>query len=161
MAACCEPRTSAARSSATSAWARRSIELFSEIVGAPACLRQPRTCSLSRGVVTDDSSGTVTIHLTASDPDFLFKLTEYAYAAPIPPGTPDKVVGRAPSSRDRSLPDRVRQLQRDPVCAQSVLPRVVTCRATRRESRRDRRQLLTFARCHGRIDHRGEGGLDV
>jgi YVTN family beta-propeller protein len=73
-----------------------AIQLFSEIVGAPACLRQPRTCSLSGGVVTDDSSGTVTIHLTASDPDFLFKLTEYAYAAPIPPGTPDEVVAAPP-----------------------------------------------------------------
>ena len=72
------------------------VELFSKIVGAHACLRQPRTCSLSRGVVTDDSSGTITIHLTASDPDFLFKLTEYAYAAPIPPGTPDKVAAARP-----------------------------------------------------------------
>jgi YVTN family beta-propeller protein len=70
--------------------------VFSEIVGAPACLRPARTCSLSRGVVTDDSSGTVAIHLTASDPDFLFKLTEYAYAAPIPPGTPDHVGGARP-----------------------------------------------------------------
>jgi peptide/nickel transport system substrate-binding protein len=41
-------------------------------------------------------SRTVTIHLTASDPDFLFKLTEYAYAAPVPPGTPDEVVGARP-----------------------------------------------------------------
>jgi peptide/nickel transport system substrate-binding protein len=73
-----------------------AIELFSKIVGAPACLRQPRTCSLSRGVVADDSRSTVTIHLIASDPDFLFKLTEYAYAAPIPPGTPDQVVGARP-----------------------------------------------------------------
>jgi YVTN family beta-propeller protein len=73
-----------------------AIALFSEIVGAGACLRQPRTCSLPRGVVTDDRSGTVAIHLIASDPDFLFKLTEYAYAAPIPPGTPDRVVGARP-----------------------------------------------------------------
>jgi YVTN family beta-propeller protein len=73
-----------------------AIELFAKIVGARACLRQLRTCSLSRGVVTDDRSRTVTIHLTASDPDFLFKLTEYAYAAPVPPGTPDEVVGARP-----------------------------------------------------------------
>ena len=63
---------------------------LSEIVGAGACLGAPRACSLSRRVITDDSTGTITIELTAPDPDFLFKLTEYAFAAPIPPGTPDR-----------------------------------------------------------------------
>jgi YVTN family beta-propeller protein len=73
-----------------------ATELFSDIVGASACMRQPATCSLSRGVITDDRSATVTIHLSAPDPDFLFKLTEYAYTAPIPAGTPDHNVGRRP-----------------------------------------------------------------
>ncbi|MGI8413561.1 MAG: ABC transporter substrate-binding protein [Solirubrobacteraceae bacterium] len=71
-------------------------DLFSKIEGASACMRQPATCSLSRGVVTDDRNGTVTIHLTTPDPGFLFKLTEYAYAAPIPPGTSDQVIGARP-----------------------------------------------------------------
>ena len=32
-------------------------------------------------------------HLTAPDPEFLFKLTEQAFSAPIPPGTPDHETG--------------------------------------------------------------------
>jgi len=67
--------------------------LFEDIVGAGACVRQPRACDLSRGIVTNDTAGTVTFHLTAPDPDFLFKLTEFAFAAPIPPGTPDHESG--------------------------------------------------------------------
>ena len=71
-----------------------AIGLFSNIVGARGCLRHAASCSLARGVVTDDTSGTVTIYLTAPDPVlFLFKLTEYAYTVLIPPGTPDRVVG--------------------------------------------------------------------
>jgi len=35
----------------------------------------------------------VTFHLVAPDPDFLFKLTDEAYAAPVPPGTPDNDTG--------------------------------------------------------------------
>jgi YVTN family beta-propeller protein len=71
-------------------------ELFSGIVGASSCLRAPASCSLDRGVVADDRNETVTIHLTAPDPDFLLKLTEYAYTAPIPAGTPDRDVGTHP-----------------------------------------------------------------
>jgi ABC-type transport system substrate-binding protein/DNA-binding SARP family transcriptional activator len=63
--------------------------LFSGIVGATACARHPAGCDLSRGVVTDDAARTVVFHLTAPDPDFLFNLTQDAFAAPIPPGTPD------------------------------------------------------------------------
>jgi YVTN family beta-propeller protein len=69
---------------------------WSEIVGARACLRRLRTCSLGRGVTTDDRTGTIRIKLTAPDPDFLFKLTEYAFAAPIPPGTPDRPASTQP-----------------------------------------------------------------
>jgi YVTN family beta-propeller protein len=69
---------------------------LSEIVGAGACLRPPRTCSLSRGVMTDDVTGRITIDLTTADPDFLFKLTEYAFSAPIAPGTPDRPASTHP-----------------------------------------------------------------
>jgi peptide/nickel transport system substrate-binding protein len=34
--------------------------------------------------------------LRAPDPDFLFKLTAYAYTAPVPPGVPDRDVGSSP-----------------------------------------------------------------
>jgi peptide/nickel transport system substrate-binding protein len=56
-------------------------------VGAGACARHAHRCDLSRGVVTDDHTGTVVFHLARPDPDFLFKLTEFAFSAPVPPGT--------------------------------------------------------------------------
>ena len=67
--------------------------LYAGLVGAAACARRPASCDLSRGIVTDDAAGTVTFHLTAPDPEFLFKLTEFAFSAPIPPGTPDHETG--------------------------------------------------------------------
>jgi peptide/nickel transport system substrate-binding protein len=66
---------------------------FTGIVGAAACTRRPATCDLSRGIVTDDARGSVVFHLTAPDPDFLFKLTQFAFGAPVPPGTPDHETG--------------------------------------------------------------------
>jgi YVTN family beta-propeller protein len=42
------------------------------LVGADHCSK--RRCDLSQGVVTDNRSGLVIFHLTAPDPDFLFKL---------------------------------------------------------------------------------------
>ena len=67
--------------------------LFEDIVGAGACIRKPGTCNLSRGIVTNNTTGAVTFHLSAPDPDFLLQLTEFAFAAPIPPGTPDHETG--------------------------------------------------------------------
>lgn len=56
---------------------------FGGIVGARACAGPPAPCDLSRGIVTDDEAGTVTFHLTAADPDFLYKLAlPQAYAVP-------------------------------------------------------------------------------
>lgn len=63
---------------------------YSSIVGARRCLRRPVACDMSRGVIADNAAGTVTIRLGQADPDFLFKLTEFAYGAPVPPGTPDR-----------------------------------------------------------------------
>ena len=67
--------------------------LYAGIVGTAACARLPRPCNLSRGIVTDDPAGTVTFHLTGPDPDFLLKLTEDGFEAPIAPGTPDHETG--------------------------------------------------------------------
>jgi YVTN family beta-propeller protein len=70
---------------------------FAGIVGASACLpgpRPPARCDLSRGIVTDDTAYTVTIHLTAPDPDFLYKLTNLVKAAP--PGASAADIGSAP-----------------------------------------------------------------
>jgi YVTN family beta-propeller protein len=67
--------------------------LYTGIVGAAACAQHPASCDLAPGIVTDDTARTVTFHLTAPDPEFLFQLTEFAYSAPIPPGTPDHETG--------------------------------------------------------------------
>ncbi len=70
---------------------------YSGIVGASAC--STKGCDLSKGVVADDKNYTLTIHLTAPDPEFLDKLSlPFAYVVPastspkltgnkVPPGT--------------------------------------------------------------------------
>ena len=70
---------------------------YAGIVGASAC--KPSHCDLSKGVVADDSAYTLTIHLSAPDPEFLDKLAlPFAYVVPastskkltgnnVPPGT--------------------------------------------------------------------------
>jgi peptide/nickel transport system substrate-binding protein len=70
---------------------------YSGIVGANKC--STKGCDLSQGVVANDSASTLTIHLTAADPEFLDKLAlPFAYVVPastskkltgnnVPPGT--------------------------------------------------------------------------
>jgi peptide/nickel transport system substrate-binding protein len=70
---------------------------YSSIVGASAC--KPSHCDLSKGVVANDTAYTLTIHLTAADPEFLDQLAlPFAYVVPantsmkitgnnVPPGT--------------------------------------------------------------------------
>jgi peptide/nickel transport system substrate-binding protein len=60
---------------------------FSVVVGGPACVSRPMACRLTGGVVADNATRTVTFHLIAPDPDFLFKLA-LGFVVPIPPGTP-------------------------------------------------------------------------
>jgi peptide/nickel transport system substrate-binding protein len=60
---------------------------YAALEGASACLRTPDACDLSRGVVTNDQTGTIILRLARPDPDLLFKLTLPA-ARPVPPGTP-------------------------------------------------------------------------
>src|SRR5262249_33595642 len=56
-------------------------------LGPPACHAHPKTCDFSRGIVTDDAAGSVTFHLSAPDPDFLYRLAlPFAYI--LPRGTP-------------------------------------------------------------------------
>jgi peptide/nickel transport system substrate-binding protein len=72
-------------------------QYFGGIVGADRC-RPGRDCDLSRGIVVNAATGTVTFHLTAPDGDFLSKLA-LTFADPVPAGTP------APSgAHDRALP---------------------------------------------------------
>ena len=47
------------------------------------CRAKPKRCDLSRGIVTDDAARTVTFHLVAPDPEFLYKLAlPFAYVVP-------------------------------------------------------------------------------
>ena len=62
---------------------------FSSIAGYGQCLKTPRRCDLSKGIVTDSASNTVTFHLAAPDPDFLQQLALPASYA-VPAGTPLK-----------------------------------------------------------------------
>ena len=58
------------------------------IVGAGHCERAPSRCDLARGIVTNDQADTITFHLTAPDPEFLYKLA-FPFADAVPAGTPD------------------------------------------------------------------------
>jgi peptide/nickel transport system substrate-binding protein len=62
---------------------------FSSIVGARTCERAlGEPCDLSDGIDADVEADTVTFHLSAPDPDFLYALTlPFAYAGPA--GSPD------------------------------------------------------------------------
>jgi ABC-type transport system substrate-binding protein/class 3 adenylate cyclase/streptogramin lyase len=59
---------------------------FRGLVGGNACHHAPRTCDLSRGIETDET--TITFNLVEPDPEFLYKLTT-PFAYPIPSSVPD------------------------------------------------------------------------
>jgi ABC-type transport system substrate-binding protein/DNA-binding SARP family transcriptional activator/streptogramin lyase len=67
---------------------------YTGIAGAVQCERAPGRCDLARGIVANDKAGTVTFHLTAPDPEFLYKLA-FPFADAVPPTTPDHPVGPA------------------------------------------------------------------
>lgn len=71
------------------------LELFAGIVGGRACLKKPAACDLSRGIETNNEARTVTIHLTAPDPDFLYKLA-VPLASFVPVGSPDTLQASKP-----------------------------------------------------------------
>jgi YVTN family beta-propeller protein len=58
------------------------------VVGNAACRSKPKTCDLARGIFADDTANTVSFHLTAPDPYFLYNLN----FGILPASTPDKVV---------------------------------------------------------------------
>ncbi|MEO7061072.1 MAG: ABC transporter substrate-binding protein [Lapillicoccus sp.] len=67
------------------------------LVGAQACIDNPKAptlCDLSHGAIADDATGRFTLHLTAPDPELVYKLA--ARVVPSPPSTPDDNVGRTP-----------------------------------------------------------------
>jgi len=84
---------------------------YNVIQGADACIKTPKTCKLSKGVVVDGNK--VTFNLTTADPEFLDKLAvPFAFILPAdtpssnvnipPPGTgPYKWVEYAPNKQMR------------------------------------------------------------
>jgi len=68
---------------------------YNGIIGATACLKTPKTCTLTGGVVPDAAKNTITINLTAPDPEFLFKVS-VPHAAITPVGTPTTDAGTKP-----------------------------------------------------------------
>jgi len=67
---------------------------YAGIAGARRCEHSPGPCDLARGIVTSDAANTVTFHLTAPDPEFLYKLA-FPWAYAVPPGTPDHQISAA------------------------------------------------------------------
>jgi YVTN family beta-propeller protein len=60
---------------------------FAGIVGAARCVAVPKRCDLSKGIVADPALNTVTFHLDAPDPDFLYKMA-LPSADVVPANTP-------------------------------------------------------------------------
>jgi YVTN family beta-propeller protein len=71
------------------------VQYYDGIVGAARCKKLPKRCDLSQGIVADDSTQTVTFHLVAPDPEFLYKLA-LPFAHVVPAGTPPKEAGTQP-----------------------------------------------------------------
>src|SRR6266540_5446964 len=67
---------------------------YNVIVGADACIKTPKTCDLSQGIVVDGD--TVTFHLTTADPEFLDKLA-VPFAFILPADTPAKNLNIPPA----------------------------------------------------------------
>jgi peptide/nickel transport system substrate-binding protein len=73
-------------------------QYFNHIIGAPRCLAHPKApCNLSRGIVADDATDTVTFHLSSPDPELLDKLALNAASA-LPVSTRVHVIGGLPAT---------------------------------------------------------------
>jgi YVTN family beta-propeller protein len=71
------------------------VTYYDGIVGAARCKTRRRRCDLSHGIVADDAAKTVTFHLVAPDPDFLYKLA-LSFVYVLPAGSPAHDVGTRP-----------------------------------------------------------------
>jgi peptide/nickel transport system substrate-binding protein len=68
---------------------------MNDIVGAADCLTPVDICSQPLGISTDDSTGTITFHLTRPDPEFPYKLA-LPISYPVPQGTADVFAADSP-----------------------------------------------------------------
>jgi len=65
---------------------------YSGIIGASKCLKVPATCTLAGGVSANAAKNTVTINLTAPDPEFTYKLA-VPHASILPANSPPNDAG--------------------------------------------------------------------
>ena len=65
---------------------------YSGIVGAAKCLKTPATCTLAGGISANAAKNTVTINLTAPDPEFTYKLA-VPHATILPASSPPNDAG--------------------------------------------------------------------
>jgi peptide/nickel transport system substrate-binding protein len=72
-----------------------AVSYYDGIAGVARCKQRPKRCDLSRGIEADDNAGTVTFHLVAPDPEFLYKLA-LSFTYVLPAGTPPKDTGAHP-----------------------------------------------------------------
>jgi peptide/nickel transport system substrate-binding protein len=97
--------------------ARTGAADLMKIRGSSRCTK--RVCDLSSGVVADDGSSTITIHLDEPDPDFLFKLA-LPFGSFVQRGSPQIGVsdtplpGTGPYFIKRYVPQRQLLLARNP-----------------------------------------------
>jgi peptide/nickel transport system substrate-binding protein len=127
-------------------------KFFDAIVGARRCVRTPRACDLSSGIVTDGRERTITVRLTRPDPYLPNKLASpLAYVAPAeqpfrphrePPGT-------GPYRIDNFDPERGVELTRNPyfkVWSQDARPDGIADRIMVRVSEDSRAQIAAVQR---------------
>ena len=87
------------------------------LVGSGACEKQPRELRSSRGIRTDDATGTIVFHLRRPERGFLSVLIR---VFPIPRGTPDRNMGTRPVAStgpymiESYVPGRALTLVRNP-----------------------------------------------
>ncbi len=92
---------------------------YDGIVGAARCEKNPKRCRLSHGIVADDAARTVTFHLSAPDPEFLYKLAlPFAYVVPAGAQPQETVVHPLPATGPYVIasyrPKRSLRLARNP-----------------------------------------------
>jgi len=89
------------------------------LIGTAACTRRPHICDLSRGVQTNDETGTIVFHLRrpVSASEFL---SDVSFLVPIPDGTPNRdlrtrpVPSTGPYMIESYVPRRALTLVRNP-----------------------------------------------
>ncbi len=108
---------------------------YNGIVGASACLKSPANCTLPKGVIGDDKTNTVVIHLVEPDPEFPYKLA-VPHASILPKSAPSKDAGSTPIPSTGAYMVKSYDPNRalDPG-AQPLLQAVVGARRSRRVTR--------------------------